>query len=181
MGNSNKAVKTYHNFNVRQIPAFDHPLLKNHAILRRPSYHPEEGIIGENDAFDFEGHGEDDKITQLWQLNGRCPEGIRRHQNPSNLKRYAKKKHKNILQISPIDVKRAFAYVQGGKYFGTKAYLNLWKPQVQNQDFSSSQIWILGIPDAKVNSNEAGWMVLPNLNGDNTARPFTYWTVSHYI
>ncbi|CDP13105.1 unnamed protein product [Coffea canephora] len=150
-------------------PAFDHPLLKNHAIL-------------------------DDKITQLWQLNGRCPEGtipIRRYQNPSNLKRYAKKKHKNILQISPIDDnigqgrthvtglarQRAFAYVQGGKYFGTKAYLNLSKPQVQNEDFSSSQTWILGIPYAKVNSIEAGWMVLPDLYGDNTARLFTYWTI----
>ena len=49
----------------------------------------------------------------------------------------------------------------GDKYYGTKATINAWKPQVHEQvEFSMSQLLILGgNARAELNSIEAGWMV----------------------
>nr|XP_027064354.1 uncharacterized protein LOC113690579 [Coffea arabica] len=75
---------------------------------------------------------------------------------------------------------RAFAYVQSGKYLGAKAKINVWKPQVQNHEFSSSQIAILGGPNSNLSAIEAGWMVFPDLFGDDNPRLFTCWTKDGY-
>nr|XP_027069376.1 uncharacterized protein LOC113694717 [Coffea arabica] len=87
--------------NIYHQPAFDHPLLKNHTILMRPSLQPRKGPIGGGEPFKSNSHGQEDKnpINQLWQLGGRCPEGtipIRRYQKA----RYAKKEHRNFPQLA---------------------------------------------------------------------------------
>lgn len=52
-------------------------------------------------------------------------------------------------------------YVSGEKYYGAKASINVWAPQVQNQyEFSLSQIWIIsGSFGNDLNTIEAGWQV----------------------
>ena len=47
------------------------------------------------------------------------------------------------------------------KYYGTKATINAWKPQIQEQvELSLSQLEILGRnAHTEINSIEAGWMV----------------------
>jgi len=52
--------------------------------------------------------------------------------------------------------------VSGEKYFGAKASINVWAPQVQNQyEFSLSQIWIIsGSFGNDLNTIEAGWQVI---------------------
>ena len=49
-----------------------------------------------------------------------------------------------------------------GEYYGAKATMNVWEPQIQQpNEFSLSQIWILGGSFASdLNSIEAGWQVL---------------------
>nr|CAD1827996.1 unnamed protein product [Ananas comosus var. bracteatus] len=60
----------------------------------------------------------------------------------------------------------AIAYVEGDKYYGAKATMN---------------IWILGGSFGQdLNSIEAGWQVSPDLYGDNNTRLFTYWTSDAY-
>jgi hypothetical protein len=51
--------------------------------------------------------------------------------------------------------------VEGDKYYGAKATINVWKPQIQQpNEFSLSQIWILGGSFGEdLNSIEAGWQV----------------------
>nr|GLL42469.1 uncharacterized protein LOC109148845 [Ipomoea trifida] len=135
-------------------PAFDHPFLKDHKIQMRPSFHPE-GLYDVNK----ESMGPKERtgsIAQLWHMNGRCPEDTIPH---------------------------AIAYVEGERYYGAKATINVWGPQVQQpNEFSLSQLWILaGSFGEDLNSIEAGWQVSPDLYGDNNTRLFTYWTTNSEI
>lgn len=56
----------------------------------------------------------------------------------------------------------AIAYVEGDKYYGAKATINVWEPKIQQpNEFSLSQLWILGGSFGEdLNSIEAGWQVL---------------------
>ena len=55
----------------------------------------------------------------------------------------------------------AISYVQGEKYYGAKATINVWEPKIeQPNEFSLSQLWILGGSFGEdLNSIEAGWQV----------------------
>ena len=68
----------------------------------RPSFHPE-GLYDENKVAKSDPNKEQ-KITQLWHINGKCPENtipIRRTSKgdilrASSMKRFGKKKHRTI-------------------------------------------------------------------------------------
>ncbi|PUZ36479.1 hypothetical protein GQ55_9G041200 [Panicum hallii var. hallii] len=177
-------------------PAFDHPYLKNHTIQMRPNYHPE-GLYDESKTnVASTSSGEKPKV-QLWHQNGRCPEGtvpIRRTKKDdllraSSMRRYGRKRHTtaNPMSVNPTMLnegghQHAIAYVQGDKYYGAKATINVWEPKIeQPNEFSLSQLWILGGSFGEdLNSIEAGWQVSPDLYGDNNTRLFTYWTSDAY-
>ncbi|MED6130993.1 hypothetical protein PIB30_005947 [Stylosanthes scabra] len=174
-------------------PAFDHPFLKDHKIQMRPSFHPE-GLFDENKV----SEKPKEKITQLWHANGKCPEDtipIRRTKEEdvlraSSVRRYGRKKHRSIPKprsaqpdlINQSGHQHAIAYVEGDKYYGAKATINVWEPKIQqSNEFSLSQLWILGGSFGQdLNSIEAGWQVSPDLYGDNNTRLFTYWTSDAY-
>ncbi|KAG6532012.1 hypothetical protein ZIOFF_005850 [Zingiber officinale] len=180
-------------------PAFDHPLLKNHTIQTRPNFHPE-------------GLFDDDKVAsqkktpsgvQLWHQNGRCPEDtvpIRRTSRAdvlraSSIKRYGRKKHKSIpnpLSVEPDLLnenghQHAIAYVEGDKYYGAKATINVWQPGSQQH-----RSWLAGIyidiyasvlhvrEGFTLPSTTGVFQVSPDLYGDNNTRLFSYWTSDAY-
>ncbi|KAG5538953.1 hypothetical protein RHGRI_019487 [Rhododendron griersonianum] len=156
-------------------PAFDHPLFKNHTIQVRPNYHSE-GLIDEKKVSNPQSNeGKSKPITQLWHLNGKCPEGtipIRRTKKEdllrtSSVQSYGKKKHGTIVKparsadpdlISQSGHQHAIAYVEG-EFYGAKATMNVWNPKIQQpNEFSLSQLWVLGGSFASdLNSIEAGW------------------------
>ncbi|XP_039068458.1 uncharacterized protein LOC120214703 [Hibiscus syriacus] len=76
----------------------------------------------------------------------------------------------------------AVVFVDGDQYYGAKASLNMWAPDLTNEyDFSFSQIWIIsGSFGNDLNTIEAGWQVSPELYGDKYPRFFTYWTTDAY-
>ncbi|CAO2832868.1 unnamed protein product [Amaranthus hypochondriacus] len=179
-------------------PAFDHPFLKNHTIQMRPNYHPE-GLFGESKVkVGSKQEPRSNPITQLWHANGKCPTGtipIRRTKEEdvlraSSVKRYGRKKHRSFAKprspdpdlVNQSGHQHAIAYVEGDKYYGAKATINVWEPRIQQpNEFSLSQIWILGGSFGEdLNSIEAGWQVSPDLYGDNNTRLFTYWTSDAY-
>ncbi|KAL3537244.1 hypothetical protein ACH5RR_000610 [Cinchona calisaya] len=158
-------------------PAFDHPLLKNHTIQMRPNYHPEELFGDGTKKSDFEPYTEDDitkPVIQLWHLNGRCPKGtvpVRRTKQEdinktSSGNSFVKKRRKSFSQLplatkllNPTAHEHSYATVQSNVYYGTQATINVWNPPVQDSnEFSLSQIWILGGPDSNLNTIEAGWI-----------------------
>ncbi|CAN0886005.1 hypothetical protein LINGRAHAP2_LOCUS15250 [Linum grandiflorum] len=71
-----------------------------------------------------------------------------------------------------------FAQVQlnGGVFYGATANLNLWSPNVLDNEFSTAEISVYSGP--QVNVIEAGWMVFP----PNIKQPslFVYWTRDEY-
>ncbi|KAA0040111.1 uncharacterized protein E6C27_scaffold366G00860 [Cucumis melo var. makuwa] len=162
----------------------------------RPTYHPE-GLFDENKVSE-KPKEITNPINQLWHANGRCPENtipIRRTKEDdvlraSSVKRYGKKRHRAIPQPRSADPdlinqsghQHAIAYVEGDKFYGAKATINVWEPKIQQpNEFSLSQLWILGGSFGQdLNSIEAGWQVSPDLYGDNNTRLFTYWTSDAY-
>ncbi|CAH2053810.1 unnamed protein product, partial [Thlaspi arvense] len=177
-------------------PAFDHPFLKDHKIQMKPNYHPE-GLFDDNKV-SAKPKEKETHIPQLWHRYGKCSEGtipMRRTKEDdvlraSSVKRYGKKKHRTVPipksaepdLINQNGHQHAIAYVEGDKYYGAKATLNVWEPKIQHtNEFSLSQIWLLGGSFGQdLNSIEAGWQVSPDLYGDNNTRLFTYWTSDAY-
>lgn len=51
--------------------------------------------------------------------------------------------------------------MEGDRYYGAKATINVWEPKIQQpNEFSLSQIWVLGGSFGEdLNSIEAGWQV----------------------
>ncbi|KAG2256762.1 hypothetical protein Bca52824_076056 [Brassica carinata] len=162
-------------------PAFDHPRLRGHKPLDPP-----ERPRGHNKR-----RGLRPKSFQLWRMEGgACPEGtvpIRRTKEEDILRAnsvssFGKKLKHFKRDTSSNGHEHAVGYVSGEKYYGAKASINVWAPQVQNQyEFSLSQIWIIsGSFGNDLNTIEAGWQVSPELYGDNYPRFFTYWTNDAY-
>ncbi|CAL5214282.1 unnamed protein product [Lathyrus oleraceus] len=182
---------------VSKQPAFDHPFLKDHKILMRPDFHPE-GLFEEN-KLDESKEKSSTPINQLWHAGGKCPEGtipIRRTKEEdvlraSSVRRYGRKKHRSAApkprsadpgMENQSGHQHAIAYVEGDKFYGAKATINVWEPKIQQaNEFSLSQLWVLGGSFGQdLNSIEAGWQVSPDLYGDNNTRLFTYWTSDAY-
>ncbi|KAH9603991.1 hypothetical protein KSS87_023594 [Heliosperma pusillum] len=180
-------------------PAFDHPFLKNHTIQMRPNYHPEGLYDDSKVASKSKPKEKRQSVTQLWHMSGeKCPEGtipVRRTKEEDvlraeSIKRYGRKKHRSIAKprspdpdlVNESGHQHAIAYVEGDKYYGAKATINVWEPRIQQpNEFSLSQIWVLGGSFGQdLNSIEAGWQVSPDLYGDNNTRLFTYWTSDAY-
>lgn len=169
-------------------PAFDHPLLKNHTIQMRPSYHPG-GQYGESNTAP-------PPITQTWHQSGKCPENtvpIRRTKEEdvlraSSVNLYGKKMPGSIPNFRPeasVTTGHQYAVASSayGKYYGTEVNINLWQPMTETaQDFSLTQLWISGgsYKNNDLNTIEVGWQVYKNIYGDNNPRLFIYWTRDAY-
>ncbi|XP_019445425.1 PREDICTED: uncharacterized protein LOC109349175 [Lupinus angustifolius] len=162
-------------------PAFDHPHLKGHRPLdppEKPKHHRQMEELTEN--------------FQLWSLSGEsCPEGtipIRRTTEQdmlraSSVSRFGRKIRKPVRRDTNSNGhEHAVGYVSGEKYYGAKASINVWAPQVANRyEFSLSQMWVIsGSFGDDLNTIEAGWQVSPELYGDSYPRFFTYWTSDAY-
>ncbi|PKU70073.1 hypothetical protein MA16_Dca016357 [Dendrobium catenatum] len=161
--------------NIAHQPAFDHPFLRNHTIQLRPAFHPE-GLYDKNNLASELSKEKPNSLTQLWHQIGRCPEGtipIRRTRKEevlrtSSVKRHGRKKRRTIPSprfadpdlINESGHQHAIAYVEGDKYYGAKAIINVWEPNIQQtNEFSLSQLWILGGSFGQdLNSIEAGWL-----------------------
>ncbi|GLJ14404.1 hypothetical protein SUGI_0232690 [Cryptomeria japonica] len=156
--------------------AFDHPFLKNHKIQdppKMPSIH-----IARVNTTNFTIDN-----AQSWHVNGDCPEGTIpvRRTSIEDLMREKSHQHygKKIALLPPNEY--AVASVDGN-YYGAEATINIWAPKVENNEFSSSQIWVVSgsFQNPGLNAIEAGWLVDPSLYGDSNPRLFTYWTADSY-
>ncbi|KAJ6410244.1 hypothetical protein OIU84_007066 [Salix udensis] len=162
-------------------PAFDLPELKG----KKPLDPPERPRSNETRETVAESY-------QLWTDSGEsCPEGtvpIRRTTvndvlRASSVQRFGRKLRRPVRRDSTGNGhEHAVVFVNGDQYFGAKASLNVWSPQVTSEnEFSLSQIWVIsGSFGNDLNTIEAGWQVSPDLYGDGYPRFFTYWTTDAY-
>ncbi|KAI3516174.1 hypothetical protein L1887_15085 [Cichorium endivia] len=175
-------------------PAFDHPMLK--AV--RP-LDPPEIPNGNKDG------GLESEVKQLWSSNSEsCPHGtipIRRttdgdilrsnsisefgmkfSKTDSSYNGHEAKIHQNLIYTVYGEDKHAIAFVRDGEFYGAKATLNVWAPNVTRVgEFSLSQIWVISNPSKNMSTFEAGWQVSPTMyNNGHLPRFFTYWTNDGY-
>ncbi|MCL7045105.1 hypothetical protein MKW94_010266 [Papaver nudicaule] len=154
-------------------PAFDHPLLKDHKIQMVPSSILEETTYGLNFDNGFQ--------------NERCPPEtvpIRRAKKEDLinaqylLQKTSNSIYANAYTMSPMN--NHFVSVEesseGKTYFGGAANVSVQGLALNNNQFSTAQIWIQNGPTEELNSIEVGWMVYPALFGDSQSRLFGYWT-----
>ncbi|CAN7057883.1 unnamed protein product [Brassica oleracea var. botrytis] len=124
------------------------------------------------------------KSFQLWRMEGgACPE--EQSLSEEQKKRTFSEQTLFLVLARNSNISKeilAAMAMNGEKYYGAKASINVWAPQVQNQyEFSLSQIWIIsGSFGNDLNTIEAGWQVSPELYGNNYPRFFTYWTNDAY-
>ncbi|KAJ0785481.1 putative neprosin [Helianthus annuus] len=161
-------------------PAFDHPKLRGQRPLEPPVERPK-------------GHNSSDETIQLWAESKEfCPKGtipIRRTTEndvlrASSLRRFGRKRKIRGVRHDTMSGghEHAVAFVNGDKYYGAKASMNVWTPEVTDaSEFSLSQLWVIsGSFGNDLNTIEAGWQVSPELYGDGYPRFFTYWTTDAY-
>ncbi|XP_074284304.1 protein neprosin-like [Silene latifolia] len=162
-------------------PAFDHPKLKGHKPLDPP-----ERPKGSNMT--------DEMVVsiQKWTETGEsCPQGtipIRRTTEADVLRaekfgKFGRKPNRFVKRDSTgSGHEHAVAFANGDQFYGAKASLNVWTPQVTDAyEFSLSQIWLIsGSFGNDLNTIEAGWQANPALYGDQYPRFFTYWTTDAY-
>ncbi|KAJ7297035.1 hypothetical protein O6H91_Y084000 [Diphasiastrum complanatum] len=160
--------------------AFDNPLLRNHKIRKQPPSLAGAGVS-------FTNVKASNQFQQLWQLAGNCPEEtipVRQAKKEDLLRAgsvapFARKPPENNETLAQKH-EHAIAYT-GGQYYGAQASINVWKPEVQKNEYSLSQVWAqAGTRQIDLNSVEAGWHVDPALYGDDNPRVFAYWTNDSY-
>ncbi|XP_075645772.1 protein neprosin-like [Castanea sativa] len=157
---------------IKKQPAFDHPLLKNHTIQMRPSFYPKGLLFKESNNVSSNSKP---KITQPWYLNGRCPEGtipIRRTKEEdllraSSVANYGRQKYNSIPNDNNNAIHEYATLIEeGDTYYGMNAEINVWNPQVQEQDeLSLAQFWLAAADNNGVNRDTIEGGVMDNVQG----------------
>ncbi|KAI3847433.1 hypothetical protein MKW98_032759 [Papaver atlanticum] len=138
-------------------PAFDHPLLKNHKIEIKQE------IVSTNSLKTF-----------MNQLDG-CPKGTVPIRRTSREDLIAAKLSVN----GPDDQYRAgisYDTKSGETIYGASGEMTVWNPNVYPDQFSSAEIALQSGSQDHINVIKYGWMVNPQLYGNNVTRGFAYWT-----
>ncbi|KAL3644502.1 hypothetical protein CASFOL_009682 [Castilleja foliolosa] len=163
-----------------QQPAFDHPQLIGQKPMDPPNKMPKWVISSSNKTFK--------KSFQLWTKSGEsCPENtipIRRTTEQDVLRANSVRTfgRKTVTSDSDSDNhEHAVGLVNSDEYLGAGAIINVWAPYVEELgEFSVSQIWLTAGSPSDQDTIEVGWIVNPQLFGDQLPRLFTYWTSNGY-
>ncbi|CAH1433952.1 unnamed protein product [Lactuca virosa] len=153
--------------------AFDIPILKATGPLDPPQI-PNGNKNG----------GIETEVKQLWNSKGEsCPQGtipIRRQTESEiftsdSISTFGKRTSRNDFSPSDNGHEHAIGYVTDGEFYGAKARLNVWAPNVTRVgEFSLSQIWVIAdVPTHSLSTFEAGWQgpTKPTLNSTQNANP----------
>ncbi|CAN8221470.1 unnamed protein product [Cochlearia groenlandica] len=182
---------------IHKQPAFDHPALKNHKIQMKPTVE----FKSKKKSMDI--NGSSIQITsQIWTKSGTCPVGtipvrrvsredISRASSPYlfgrktpykyNIRDKAHPRNITLNNQRPQNRSEAVLLAVGFNYIGAESDINVWNPPgVEDDDYSSAQIWLTEGETDMFESIEAGWMVNPGVFGDTLTRLFAYWTTDGY-
>ncbi|RZC61826.1 hypothetical protein C5167_023565 [Papaver somniferum] len=176
-------------------PAFDHPLLKNHKIRSRPTSSP---LRASNGTFSSSSSAtQSPKMVNLRRV--KCPEGtvpIRRTSKEDLIRIKAFMESSEL--VSPIvhpnddyEVKEppgrhiaayhslpATEPDQHLEFHGIQAMMTVENPSVGPTQRSVSLVWLESGPNDSRNALQAGWMVSPQVFGDNKTHISVLWVSS---
>ncbi|KOM47096.1 hypothetical protein LR48_Vigan07g080000 [Vigna angularis] len=153
-------------------PVFDHPLLKNHKLQRKPSFQNSfEKVTVKNSSTKFAFGLEKDE----------CPRGtvpIRRI-TKDNLIQSKLLFNDHVLSGSFPGVHVAEVYLESlyGPYYKVTGTNSIYNPKIDRKDqLSFSYMWVRNGPIDAANKISVGWHVAPRIYGDSVTYIFAAWT-----
>ncbi|KAH1214607.1 hypothetical protein GmHk_14G042300 [Glycine max] len=153
---------------INKQPAFDHPLLKNHKLQRKPN---------------FKISSVKDSTTRFifgLKKDQYCPTGtvpIQRITKEDLIGDKLLNSH-TLTQSTPGDHFAEVSLVPGlGPYYGVSGSLSIYNPKVEKDQISSSTLWV---QNGDANRIEFGWHVNPRLYGDDKTHIYSRWTSDNY-
>ncbi|XP_028199646.1 uncharacterized protein LOC114384190 [Glycine soja] len=153
---------------INKQPAFDHPLLKNHKLQRKPN---------------FKISSVKDSTTRFifgLKKDQYCPSGtvpIQRITKGDLIGDKLLNSH-TLTQSTPGDHFAEVSLVPGlGPYYGVSGSLSVYNPKVEKDQISASTLWV---QNGDANRIEFGWHVNPSLYGDDTTYIYSRWTRDNY-
>ncbi|GKE18346.1 hypothetical protein Tco_1425923 [Tanacetum coccineum] len=142
-------------------PSFDNPKLKGAIMSLDPPDLPK----------GYDNTRVESKFKQIWSSNGEsCPNGaipIRRTSASEisrsiSISEFAKRTRTKDIPPSSGHT-HTLGYVTPGEFYGAKAILNAWAPNVTGNDYSISQILVIAdAPNHGINTVEAGFSKHPD-------------------
>ncbi|RID78523.1 hypothetical protein BRARA_A01339 [Brassica rapa] len=174
--------------NIHKQLAFDHHLLKNHSVQLKPKNVPE-GIISNNISWKADP-------LQYLQEGINCPDGTVIVKSTTMQDLMHAQRLKSIGFSGPRNflIERNNTDVTGPHYaatvnfgpsnfYGVKGHLNLWGPQVSQDQISGAFMSVAGGPKERLSSISVGWMDLASgdwwfaYNDENVG----YWPASLFL
>ncbi|XP_058745045.1 protein neprosin-like [Vicia villosa] len=153
---------------INKQPAFDHPLLWNHTLQRKPSFKTSVKISAGKSSFPLE------KVE--------CPKEtvpIQRTTKDSLIQ------SKSLFNAHILDQNKfrsfgAYAYHSDAIHYGVSGTTNVYNPKVSNGQSSESSLYVSnGIGDG-TNVIAVGWHVYPQLYKDDKTHLFSLWTSDNF-
>ncbi|XP_014503032.2 uncharacterized protein LOC106763348 [Vigna radiata var. radiata] len=157
-------------------PAFDHPLLKNHKLQRKPSFQNSfEKTSVENSSTKFIFGLEKDE----------CPRGsvpIRRTTKDNLIQSKLLSNDHVLLENNPgVHVAEVYLPISFGPYYKVSGTNSIYNPQIKTKDqLSFSHMWVRKGPIDTRNEISFGWHVAPRIYGDSATYIFAAWTSDNF-
>ncbi|KAK2430757.1 hypothetical protein QL285_029062 [Trifolium repens] len=160
---------------INKQPAFDHPLLTNHKLQRKPSFQ--------------------NKIrkTSVKNSSTKAIFGLEKHQCPTGtvaIRRTTKedliqgKSYFNNVLFEKNNVNHVAQVVLSTLpnkfYYGVGGTASVYNVKVENDQSSASMMWVRNGPIGSKNSINVGWHVSPQLYKNDATYLFAVWTTDGY-
>ncbi|WJX55712.1 hypothetical protein P8452_41448 [Trifolium repens] len=156
-------------------PAFDHLLLKNHKLQRKPSFETQNSEISVTISPTKSIH----VLEKVTCLKGTVP--IRRI-TKNNLIRGKSLFNDHILTRNSIRTYYAelFAIAPCGPYYGVSGTTSIYNPKVFEGQISASHIYVENGKGDGNNKISVGWHVFPPLYKNDATHFYSTWTSQNY-
>ncbi|XP_020209536.1 uncharacterized protein LOC109794503, partial [Cajanus cajan] len=153
---------------INKQPAFDHPLLKNHKLQRKPNF-------GKTNA-------KTSPTRSIFGLDkNKCPSGtvpIRRTTKDDLIREKLLLNDDIMMQNAPgIHLAEVSLPSNYAPYYAVSGTTSIYNPRVNRKDqISLSNLWVQNGQGDTGNKISVGWHVLPYLYGDDATYIYSTWT-----
>ncbi|CAJ1970954.1 unnamed protein product [Sphenostylis stenocarpa] len=153
---------------INKQPAFDHPLLKNHTLQRKPSFHVP---IEETHDSPIFGLDKDECPTGTVPIRRTTKEDLIREKSLN----YSIMNDGGIIGLHRAEVALSS---QLGPYYAVHGWNSIYNPKVVGAyQASIAHIWVQNGRGNKFNVISFGWHVDPQVNGDYATHLYAAWTM----
>ncbi|XP_058725670.1 protein neprosin-like [Vicia villosa] len=155
---------------INKQPAFDHPLLKNHKLQRKPIF--EKNTIKKR--------FQNSTIKPKFVLEKfRCPQEtvpIRRTTKNDLIQGKLLFNAQNVTQNGEVNhFARVYLSVAGSPYYGVSGTSSVWNPKLYKGQSSAASLYVRRGGGNDLNKISLGWHVFPELYNDGQTYLYMFW------